>query len=135
LGRYSHIGANAVLIGGDGHIHIGDFVNIAPGCRLISASNDFSADGLVGPTIPPEFVSPSVVADIHIGNHVLLGTNTVVLPGTKIPEGVSTGALTLLSSKMQLEPWTLYAGVPAKPVRKREGKKMLEAANRLLKKS
>jgi galactoside O-acetyltransferase len=132
VGRYSHLGANGVLIGGDAHIHIGDFVNIAPGCRLVAASNDFSGDGLVGPTIPAEYAAPSVTEDIHIADHVLLGTSTVVLPGTHIPEGVATGALTLLTPKVKLEPWTLYAGIPAKAVRKRDGKAMLENAKRLL---
>ena len=50
VGDYTHIGANGVLIGGDAHITIGHFVNIAPGCRLIAASNDFSGGGLVGST-------------------------------------------------------------------------------------
>ena len=49
-----------------------------------------------GPTIPAEFAAASITADVSIGDHVLFGTNTVVLPGTQVPEGVSTGALTLL---------------------------------------
>jgi acetyltransferase-like isoleucine patch superfamily enzyme len=135
VGRYTHIGANGVLIGGDAEITIGDFVNIAPGCRLIAASNDFSGGGLVGPTIPPEFASASIIDNIHIGDHVLFGTNTVVLPGTKVPEGVSTGALTVLTPKTKLEPWTLYVGNPARPLRKRDGSQMIEAAKRLLEKT
>ena len=68
VGRYTHVGAGGVLIGGDAHITIGDFVNIAPGCRIIAASNDFTGGGLVGPTIPEEFASPSIVADIQLGD-------------------------------------------------------------------
>jgi acetyltransferase-like isoleucine patch superfamily enzyme len=132
VGRYTHLGANGVLIGGDAHITIGDFVNIAPGCRLIAASNDFSGGGLVGPTIPPEFAAASITADVSIGDHVLFGTNTVVLPGTQVPEGVSTGALTLLTPKMKLEPWTLYAGSPARPLRVRAREEILATARRLL---
>lgn len=132
VGRYTHLGANGVLIGGDAHITIGDFVNIAPGCRLIAASNDFSAGGLVGPTIPPAFAAPAVTADIRIGDHVLLGTNTVILPGTEVPEGVATGALSLLTPSMKLEPWTLYAGCPARPLRARARLEILDAARRLL---
>ena len=132
VGRYTHVGANGVLIGGDAHITIGDFVNIAPGCRLIAASNDFSGGGLVGPTIPAEFAAASITADVSIGDHVLFGTNTVVLPGTQVPEGVSTGALTLLTPKLKLEPWTLYAGAPARPIRVRERAEILDTARRLL---
>jgi acetyltransferase-like isoleucine patch superfamily enzyme len=131
VGDYTHIGANGVLIGGDAHITIGHFVNIAPGCRLIAASNDFTGGGLAGPTIPPEFSTPSIISNITLGDHVLLGTGTVILPGVHMPEGVSTGAMTLIPSGMALSPWTLYVGIPARPVRQRDSAQILEAAIRL----
>ncbi|MEI7850346.1 MAG: hypothetical protein WCH86_00770 [Kiritimatiellales bacterium] len=131
VGDYTHIGANGVLIGGDAHIDIGHFVNIAPGCRLIAASNDFSGGGLVGPTIPPEFAARSIISKITLEDHVLLGTNTVILPGVHVPEGVSTGAMTLLTADMKLEPWTLYVGSPARPLRKRDSAQILATAARL----
>jgi galactoside O-acetyltransferase len=132
VGLYTHIGAGGVLIGGDAHITIGNFVNIAPGCRLIAASNDFTGGGLVGPTIPAEFAGKSIIANIRIDDHALFGTGTVILPGCHIPEGVSIGAMTLVMSDLQLEPWTLYAGIPAKPLKKRAPEAILDAAKRLL---
>ena len=132
VGCYTHIGAGGVLIGGDAHITIGDFVNIAPGCRIVAASNDFTGGGLVGPTIPEEFAAKSIIADVRIGDHALFGTGTVILPGCHIPEGMSTGAITLVTPDLKLEPWTLYAGIPAKPLKKRASKGILEAAKRLL---
>lgn len=131
VGRFTHIGAQAVLIGGDAHITIGDFVNIAPGCRLVASSHDFSAGGLCGPAIPPEFAAPAVTADIHVDDHVLLGTGTVVLPGVHLPEGVATGALTLITPATRLEPWTLFVGSPARPLRSRKAEEILAAARRL----
>ncbi len=132
VGRYTHIGANGVLIGGDAHITIGDFVNIAPGCRLIAASHDFLEGGLAGPAIPPDLAGLSITADIHLADHVLLGTGTVILPGCQLPEGLATGAMTLLTPKMKLEPWTLYVGSPARPVKQRLSAPILEAAQKLL---
>jgi galactoside O-acetyltransferase len=132
VGRYTHIGANGVLIGGDAHITIGNFVNVAPGCRIIAASNDFSGGGLVGPTIPPEFAGEAVTENITIGDHALFGTGAIILPGCQVPEGVSVGAMSLVTPGCRLEPWTLYAGVPAKPVKKRDSQSILEAAQRLL---
>ena len=134
VGRYTHVGANGVLIGGDAHIRIGDFVNIAPGCRIVAASNDFTGGGLVGPAIPPEFADRSVTADIVIADHVLLGAGAVVLPGCHLPEGFAAGALTLVTPDSELKPWTLYVGIPARPLRARESAPMLEAARRLLEK-
>ena len=132
VGCYTHIGAGGVLIGGDAHITIGDFVNIAPGCRIVAASNDFTGGGLVGPTIPEEFAAKSIIADVFIGDHALFGTGTVILPGCHIPEGMSTGAMTLITPDLKLEPWTLYAGIPARPLRKRASTAILETAKRLL---
>jgi acetyltransferase-like isoleucine patch superfamily enzyme len=39
------------------------------------------------------------------------------LPGTIVPEGVAIGALSLVRGT--LEPWSIYAGVPARRVRAR----------------
>lgn len=132
VGRYTHIGAGGILIGGDAHITIGDFVNIAPGCRLVAASHDFAEGGLAGPTIPKEFAGRSITADITVADHALFGTGTVILPGCRIPEGMATGALTLVTPACRLKPWTLYVGTPAKPLKPRESKAILEAAKRLL---
>jgi acetyltransferase-like isoleucine patch superfamily enzyme len=132
VGRYTHIGPHAICIGGDAEIVIGDFVNISGGCRLMAASNDFTGGGLVGPAIPAEFSEPAVVGRIEIGDHALFGANTVVLPNTRVPEGVATGAFTLLTSRTALTPWTLYAGIPARPIRPRDGARMRAAARRLL---
>lgn len=133
VGAYTHIGANGVIIGGDAKVEVGNFVNIAPGVRLIASSNDFTGGGLVGPTIPAEFASASITSEIRLHDHVLLGTNVIVLPGIEIPEGVSIGAGSLVTAKVKLEPWTLYAGNPAKPIRLRDGLKMIEASNQIKK--
>ncbi|HMP89629.1 MAG TPA: hypothetical protein PJ991_05485 [Kiritimatiellia bacterium] len=131
VGCFSHIGANGVLIGGDAHITIGHFVNIAPGSRLIAASNDFSGGPLAGPAIPPEYAGASITADIVLGDHVLFGANTVVLPGTIVPEGLAAGACTVLSPKIKLEPWTVYVGNPARPIKTRNREQLVTVAERI----
>lgn len=131
VGRYSHISAGAVINGGKARVTIGDFVNLAPGCRLIAASNDFTGGDLVGAGIPADFAGAAVVGDIKLGDHVLLGTGTVVLPGVYIPEGVSTGAMTLITPKTELDPWTLYVGTPARALKKRDPTKILAQARKL----
>ena len=50
---------------------------------------------------------------IIFGKFVVVGTNSVILPGAgSIPEGVSIGALSLVNSK--LKKWSIYTGNPAK---------------------
>ncbi|MDO9543535.1 MAG: hypothetical protein Q7J98_14610, partial [Kiritimatiellia bacterium] len=133
VGRFTHIGAQTIIIGGTAHVTIGDFVNIAPGCRLVAASHDFAQGGLCGPAIPEEFCAPSVTVDIRIDDHVLLGTGTVILPGCHLPAGLATGAMTLITPSMKLKPWTIYTGVPARVLKPRSATGILAAAQRLLK--
>jgi len=133
VGNYTHIGANGVIIGGDAQVEIGHFVNLAPGVRLIAASNDFTGGGLVGPTIPEAYAGASITDRIVLGDHVLTGTNVVILPGVVVPEGAAFGAGTVVTAKVKLEPWTLYVGNPARPIKARDGAAMKAAAERLMK--
>ncbi len=50
---------------------------------------------------------------IKIGDYTFLGTNTIVLGGSKLPSYSVLGAKSLLNKAFE-EEWKLYAGVPAK---------------------
>lgn len=131
VGSYTHIGASCSMIGGAGKITIGSFVNIAPSCQIVTASNDYKGGGLVGPAIPDEFAGEAIVKPVVIGDFALLACNTTVLPGTVIPEGMSTGAFTLVNEK-DYKPWSLYIGIPARYHSPRDGSEMKAAAEKLL---
>ena len=45
-----------------------------------------------------------------------IGTNSIILPGSILEEGVLIAAGSLFYGKS--EPWTVYKGNPAKPVKK-----------------
>jgi len=62
----------------------------------------------------------SILADI-----ALLASSAVILPQVMMGDGASVGGLSLV--KRNLEPWTLYAGVPARELGKRD-KEMILAA-------
>lgn len=53
---------------------------------------------------------------ILIGDYTFIGTNVVVLGGTKLPKCSVLGAKSLLNTSYS-EEWFLYAGVPAKPIK------------------
>ena len=131
IGSYSHIGANNSFIGGAGFVKIGAFVNIAPGCQIVTGTNDYYGGGLVGPAIPEDYRGEAIVEAVELGDHCLLACQTVVLEGVRMPEGMATGAMTLVK-KGNFKPWTLYAGIPCKEIGKRDGTKMLFSANALL---
>lgn len=131
IGSYTHIGASCSMVGGSGKITIGSFVNIAPSCQIVTGSNDYKGGGLVGPAIPLEFAGEPIIEPVVISDFALLACNTTVLPGVMIPEGMSTGAFTLVNKK-DYTPWSLYIGIPAKLYCKRESEEMKKAANKLI---
>jgi len=54
---------------------------------------------------------------IFIGDYTFVGTNVVVLGGSKLPSGSVLGAKSLLNKEF-LDEGVLYGGVPAKPLSK-----------------
>lgn len=132
IGSYTHIGANNSFIGGQGFVKIGSFVNIAPGCQIVTGTNDYWGGGLVGPAIPDEFLGDAIIEPVEIGDFSLIACQTVILEGTKIPEGMATGAMSLIK-KGEYKPWTVYAGVPCKEKGQRNGSLMKQKSEELLK--
>jgi len=55
-------------------------------------------------------------APIKIGNYCFIGTNTVILGGANLPNYSVLGAKSLLNRDYTKE-FTLYGGVPAKPIK------------------
>lgn len=133
VGKYTHIGPGVHIIGGpNARVIIGDFVNIGPGCKIIAGQHNYRGGGLMGPAIPKKYCSDDgEIEPIKISNHVLLGCGTVVLPGVEIPEGMATGAYTILKKK-EYASWTLYVGHDAREISKRIGLKAKETASELM---
>lgn len=48
---------------------------------------------------------------------MLIGTNTIILPGAILNEGVAVGASSIV--KTELQPWTIYMGINPKTICKR----------------
>jgi galactoside O-acetyltransferase len=59
-----------------------------------------------------------------------LGVNCTVLPGVTLGEGSIVGAGSVVTK--DTEPWTVYAGSPAKPIKTRDSKQILESAKKLM---
>lgn len=62
--------------------------------------------------------------DTVIGNDVWIGQNAVILPGVHIGDGAIIGLNSVVGS--DVEPYTIVAGNPAKPLRKRFDDEMIE---------
>ena len=89
----------------------------------------FFGDGLIGPLIPLEYKDKQILLPIYLKRFSGVLANSVVLPSVIMAEGSVLGANSLL--KQSTMPWTVYAGNPAKPIRKRSKEKAYEYAEKL----
>ncbi len=122
IGNYVHIASFCNITGG-GKFIMEDFSGLSSGCRIFTGSEDFSGSSLTNPTIPSEFRN-IVRSFVVIKKHSILGANVVVLPGVTVGEGSAIGANSLVTK--DCEPWMIYVGSPAKPLRPRQRKRILE---------
>lgn len=137
VGSHVRIDDFCVLSAGEGGIEIGDYVHIAVYCLLIgackiavrefanlssrvsiySSNDDYSGTYLTNPMVPAKFTGVKH-DDVLVGRHVIIGSGSVVLPGVELEEGVAIGSLSLVKTKCHS--FEIYAGVPARRIRKRK---------------
>ena len=86
-------------------------------------------DGLVGPTIPEKFKDTVKVAPVVFERYANIGTGVVIMPGVTLAEGAVVGANSLVT--VSTDPWTVYVGSPARPVKERPKEKILSYAKEL----
>jgi acetyltransferase-like isoleucine patch superfamily enzyme len=130
LGDYVHISPHVAVIGGrSSALIMEDFCVIGAGSKMVGGSELFLGEGLIGPFIPKEYHDTSIVAPIRLERFSGVMTNAVVMPGITMAEGSFLGANSLL--KENTEPWTIYAGNPARPIRKRPREKCYEYAAKM----
>lgn len=130
IGDYVHIAPYITAIGGaNGYWKMDHFSTLAAGSRIICGSDDHMGEGLVGPTIPEEFKDHITIAPVIFEKFANIGTSVVIMPGVTLAEGSVVGANSLVTKST--EPWTVYVGSPAKPVKNRPKAKIYEYARKL----
>lgn len=130
IGDYVHIGPYVSIVGGiDGYLKMGNFSTIAAGCRLICVSDEHLGEGLVGPTIPKKYQDRHIIAPIIFESFASIATNVVVFPGVTLGEGSVVGACSLVTKSTK--PWTIYRGIPAKPIKQRIKEKIIEMSRNM----
>ncbi len=127
VGSFVHL-ANHASIGGGGVCIVEDFAGFSAGARVVTGTELVHGEGLTNPTIPAEFRAVRR-SWVHLERHAFLGTNAVVHPGVTIGEGAVVGSGAVVTK--DVAPWTINAGVPARPIGDRDGRRMLELADRL----
>ncbi|WP_448697799.1 acyltransferase [Mucilaginibacter sp. AW1-3] len=130
IGDYVHLSPYITVIGGaNSKLIVEDFVTIAAGSRIIAGSDKFLGDGFTSVTAPEEYRDTVTFSTITIKRFAGIGTNAVIMPGVTIAEGSVIGACSLVTK--DTEPWTIYTGIPARPVKFRNKEKMIKYAKEL----
>jgi acetyltransferase-like isoleucine patch superfamily enzyme len=102
IGEYS-------VIRGQGGVHIGDRVYTSPFTQIIAVNHVFD-----DPNQP--FVDQGITAEgIVIEDDVWLGSGSIVTDGVRVGKGAVVAAGAVITNDVQ--PHTVVAGVPAKPVK------------------
>ncbi|MCI5120353.1 MAG: acyltransferase [Candidatus Electrothrix sp. AUS4] len=115
IGDYIHIAVYSSLIGA-GSITLDNYCNISSRVSIYSSNDDYSGNFMTNPTIPSELKNVQH-ADVEIGQHVIVGSGSIILPGVILGEGVAIGALSLVTE--ECKPFGIYAGIPASFLKKR----------------
>jgi len=116
IGSHIHISTYVALYGANG-IVLEDYTGISPRGTIFSAVDDFSGDFLIGPNHDKKLTNVTG-GTVTLRRYSQLGAGTIVFPNVEIKEGTVTGALSLVTKST--EPWSVYAGIPAKKIKERK---------------
>lgn len=117
LGNNIHISAGVYMFAGNVGIEIGDFSGISSKTVVYAISDDFDGSFLIGPMVDIKY-RKIFSKKVYIGRHVQIGTSCTILPGVRLEEGISVGAMSLVNKN--LENWSINIGVPAIKLKERK---------------
>jgi len=129
LEGYNHIAAFS-YINSAGSVTMKMFSGISSRCSVYSGSENYDGSFLTNPTVPVEYTFTNT-KPIYIGKHVVVGTNSAILPGCNIDDYSSVGAFSLVTKS--IPEGKMAKGIPAKVYRDRDVVKLKELENLLLK--
>lgn len=106
LSSFSHFSTGA------GDVIVGDYVRIAPNCTIVGGTKSTTRRDLR--IIDQPEVTPN---GITIGDDVLIGANSVVLPASRIGTGAVIGAGSVVQG--DIPDYAIAVGAPAKVIAQR----------------
>ncbi|MBR1544738.1 MAG: hypothetical protein IJ638_02235 [Alphaproteobacteria bacterium] len=124
IGDYVEIAPYTSIAGGGGKFAftMKGFSSLSSGVRIWLSSNDY-VNELVTHAVP---TVREIMGEVVMEKYTGIGANSVIMPNNHIPEGVTIGALSFVPENYPFEEWTVYAGCPIKPIKKRDKEKVLK---------
>jgi len=117
IGANVHIAVLCNLAGGEQGIIMEDFSGLAYSVNVFTQSDDYTGTSLTNPTVPDKYKNETKKRVI-LKRHVIVGAGSIIFPGVILEEGCSVGAMAMVTRST--EPWKIYSGIPAKPIRDRK---------------
>lgn len=124
IGDYSEIAPYTSIAGGGGKYKfvMKGFSSLSAGVKIWLSSNDY-VNELVTHAVPNV---REIMGNVIMEKYTGIGANSVIMPNNHIPEGVTIGALSFVPENYKFEEWTVYAGTPIKPIKKRNKEQVLK---------
>ena len=112
LGENVRITMDCCIWAGDkGKITFGDHVLVGPGVKMFASNHGTKVDGT------PMVYQDRVDKDIHIGNNVWIGANSLVVAGVTIHDGAIVAAGSVVTKDVPEN--VIVGGTPAKIIKQR----------------
>lgn len=122
IGKYCHITPMCLIAGGTKGVVLSDFCTLAYGVKVFSQSDDYSGKSMVNSLIQ-DCYKYEIKQKTILERQVIVGANTVIMPGVTIQEGCAIGAASLVNKNT--DAWGIYVGTPAIRIKDRS-KQLLE---------
>jgi galactoside O-acetyltransferase len=117
LGNHIHIACFCALYAQE-QIVMEDFSGLSSRVVIYTYSDDYSGRSLTNPTIPEYFCLHPIKGAVILKKHVIIGTNSTILPNVTIGIGSAIGAHSLVTKN--LAEWGIYFGIPVKKIKERK---------------
>jgi len=112
LGEEASVWHGAVVRGDDAPIRVGARTNVQD---LVVVHVDPDRKNVIGEDVT--IGHGAICHGVRIGNLALIGMGATLLGGSVIGEGAVVGAGAVVSENMEVPPWSLAVGVPARIVK------------------
>lgn len=124
IGNEVFIGSKACFLSTRAQIFIGNHVMFGPNVFIITGNHRIDIIGRYMSDIKDSEKFPEDDQDVIIEDDVWIGANAIILKGVTVGEGSVVAAGSVVTKN--IEPYSIYAGIPAKKIRNRFSKEQQE---------
>ncbi|MGJ0314201.1 acyltransferase [Aliarcobacter cryaerophilus] len=123
IGNFVHIAASCTISASKSKIVFQDLSALSSGSRVFAGTSNYLTCGLDYPTIPEKYNYGAIFGEIIFEKYAMVGANNIILPNTRLLEGMATAANLVVRDRSTYKPWTLIKDNDGNIV-KRRGKEL-----------